>query len=250
MPPKSVMAPNPIVVRRFADVMEHREAAEVESTGFGSCVFRTICASCNSKRLGSVYDPALARFANAFGTWVRAGFELHLTLPDVAVVTCQPALVARAIVGNLLAAEPNRKSGDRLPAGALLKSMRRYFLSDDLALPGDFQILVWPYPSTRTVSGRGIGHWDTSDGEPIVADTLKFYPLAFAVVSVEAHMPSIPASRLRPDLVRDLHDSVSLEINLRTSPGLTWPERPRRASLVLVNRDRVLEFNSIARRSS
>lgn len=241
VPPQSVMTPEPIVVRRLADVMEHKEDAEVAGRGFTSRVFQTICSTCNSDRMGSMYDPALARFANALGSWVRAASQLHLSLPTVATVRCEPALVARAVIGHLLAAEPTQRSTDALVEGTLPASMRSYFLSSELALPRDFEIYVWPYPSQQTVIGRGIGHWDMSDGEPVVADTLKFFPVAFAVVSVEERMPHIPAARLRPDRLDTLRDSVDLEIDFKRTPGATWPERPQRKSLVLLNRDRVIQ---------
>lgn len=244
------MIAEPIIVKRLADLMEHRDTTTVAARGHTSRVFQTICETCNGKRMGSIYDPALARFANALGAWVRAASQLHLTLPSVATVTCEPALVARAVIGHLLAAEPTQKSSDALPEGSLPASMRKYFLSEDLGLPSQFRIYLWPYPSQQTVIGRGIGHWNMKDGEPIVADTLKFFPVAFAVVSVEERMPRILATQLQPDKLTGMHETVNLEIDLKRSPGSTWPERPQGSSLVLLNRDRVIHLTREGRSTS
>jgi hypothetical protein len=202
--------------------------------------FRTLCEICNSRLLGSQYDPALARLANEFAAWVRAAFNLHLTLPAVALVDLQPAFVARAVIGHLLAAEPAKRPRHEALDGELPRAMREYFLSSELALPSEFRLHVWPYPSDRVVIGRGIGHYDTRGGDPIVADTLKFFPLAFAVVSVESLMPEIPAARILPELAGSFDGTTSLQIPLRGFPGLTWPERPQQSSIVLLHRDRVV----------
>lgn len=240
VPPRSVVPESAIIVRRLADALDQHAEKREPQPGRIAKVFRTLCKRCNNDLLGSRYDPALARFANDLSVWVRSGFQLFLSLPSVAIIELQPALVARAVIGHLLASEPERSARHEELEGTLPTSMRAYFLSDELAFPPDFQLFVWPYPSTQTVIGRGIGHLDLRGGEPIVADTLKFFPLAFAVVSVEAKMPLIPATRIRPEQAAGMDDTVSLEIPLRGGPGLTWPERPQASSLVLLNRDRVL----------
>lgn len=251
VPPRSVMPPDPILIRRMADAFrEPDEASEEPRPGHTAPRFATLCGTCNSERLGSRYDPALARFSNAFASWVSAAFKLHLTVPPVATVTCQPALVARAVVGHLLAAEPAKRPRHELLGGDLPVGMREYFLSSELALPAAFRLYVWPYPSATTVVGRGIGHYDTRGGGPIVADTIKFFPLAFAIVSVEPDMPELKATQIRPEIARSLDGEATLEIPLRHSPGLTWPERPQKSSIVLVNKDRVISFDRDRDRAS
>lgn len=249
VPPQSVVPASPVLVRRLADALDPHAEKQSPRPGQAAAVFPTLCAKCNSERLGKSYDPALARFANAFGAWVRAAHQHCLSLPDVAIVEIQPALVARAVIGHLLAAEPKYDRFSEVE-GSLPESMRRYFLSQDLALPGDFRLYVWPHASSQVVIGRGIGHWDTRGGDPIVADTLKFFPVAFAVVSVEPSMPTIAATQIKPELATVFVGSIQLEIPLRLSPGATWPERPQQASLVLVNRDRVMTVDRSQQRAT
>lgn len=240
VPPKLVMPPDPILIRRLLDGAVPGKVERSPRPGRTAPGFHTICTFCNSDLLGSIYDPALSRFANAFGSWVRAAFGLHLSLPSSAVVVLQPALVARAVIGHLLAAEPMRRPRHERLDGDLPSVMREYFISPRSELPDSFRLYVWPYPSTTTVVGRGIGHYDLRDGDAIVADTLKFFPLAFAVVGFEKNMPSIGAARIEPIAGMPLGHEATIHIPLRRFPAPTWPERPQGSSIVLMHRDRVV----------
>ncbi len=148
---------------------------------------------------GDCTIPRWPSLQTEFSAWVQSAHsKLHLTVPPVATVALQPALVARAVIGHLLAAEPARRPRHEELGGDLPVAMRQYFLSAELPFPPIFRLYAWPYPSSRTVIGRGIGHYDTRGGEPIVADTIKFFPVAFAIVGVEANMPTIPAAQIFP----------------------------------------------------
>ena len=97
--------------------------------------------------------------------------------------------------------------------------------------------------------GRDIQYLDNRGGDPISVHTLKFYPLAFALVSVEANMPRIEAVQIAPSGIDSVDGSAHIDISLRRSPGRTWPEQPQQSGLVLVNRDRAIVV-SPSRRST
>ena len=249
MPPKSVVPASPIAVRRVADALDRDVDKQPPRAGHTAVTFPTLCAQCNNDELGAIHDPALARFANAFSTWIRGALDLYLTLPHVATVEYQPALVARAVIGHLLAAEPDRELRREPLNDAFTVAMRRYFLSDAIALPAQFRLYVWSHPFSETVIARDIQYLDTRSGDPVTAHTLKFYPLAFALVSVERNMPRIDAVQIAPVGIDVVGESAEIEIPLRRSPGRTWPEQPQHSGLVLLNRDRAITVSSSRHRA-
>jgi hypothetical protein len=62
-------------------------------------VFRTLCESCNSIKLGQQFDPALIEFSKSIQRLLLSG----LALPATVKVKLKPNCVARGVVGHLLA---------------------------------------------------------------------------------------------------------------------------------------------------
>lgn len=240
VPPKSVMADSPVWVERFASATGIASRQPSVHPGRWAPEFRSICARCNNDRLGRDADPALARFATRLRTWLRAAFELGLSLPAYASVPIQPALVARAVVGHLLAGDGARRSAAKIRGGDLNDAMRAYFLSGSVAIPPEIRVLVWPYPSSIAVVGKGIGHHSGRSGELFVMDILKFYPVAFGVV-MASEMVSIPWRVALNDLsVGAVDETVTLHLPLYRIPTIDWPEKPTPSGFVLVHGPSVL----------
>lgn len=240
VPPKSVMPDAPVVVERFARELIRGGDAGGLHPGRWSPEFKAVCSQCNNVRLGSAADPALARFAIEFKTWVRAAFGLGWSLPLYATVTIQPALVARAVFGHLLAGDGARDTTSFVSGGSLNNSMRQYFLSDQVQIPPEITLLVWPYPSDVTVIGKGIGHHDYGQSAIFVMDVLKFYPVAFGVVET-SELANIPwKTSLNSVRVSTIAESANIDIPLRAVPRIDWPEAPSQRGFVLTHGPRVM----------
>jgi hypothetical protein len=243
VPPQLVVPETDIEIRRLADVLSTRDPRHPGVPGRNAPTFPTLCAECNNIRLGAQTDPALRDFVDAFRSWVNGAFQLGLTLPPAARVSLRPALVTRAVFGHLLAAEGARESRTDMVGGTLNDAMRRYFLGTEPELDPSMTLLVWPYPTSTIVIGRGIGHHDTRYREPFVMDVLKFFPVAFGVVATE-DLPAIPPlTRILTAGLTRLDDERTIEVPLRDVPDVAWPERPVGPSVVLMHHGRVLTID-------
>ena len=235
VPPRGVTPAHPIEVRRLGAVIEGGHAHQhLPHRHYQAPVFPSLCAVCNTDRLGKLYDPELIRFSDGLASWVRGAYEIGLTLP-AASVSILPLAVARAVVGHLLAAEERPDATLPLVDAALLKEMREYFLGLTSTGP-HFQIFVWPYSGNELVIVRGFAiarvlgrkhHW-------IVGDVLKFFPVAFWVVSEQPTDVEFGFAKL--ELTKS--NETLIEIPLRNVPPLGWPERPRDDEVVLLSGER------------
>jgi hypothetical protein len=240
VPPKSVMPDAHIIIERFARELIRGGDAGESIPGRWSAEFKAVCAHCNNVRLGSAADPALARFANEFKMWVRVAFGLGWSLPPYAAVSIQPALVARAVFGHLLAGDGARDTTTFVSGGSLNNAMRRYFLSDEVQIPPEITLLVWPYPCDVAVIGKSIGHQDAGQSAIFVMDVLKFYPVAFGVVET-SELVNVPwKTAINSVSVTTIAEATTIDIPLRAVPRIDWPEAPSRRGFVLTHGPRVM----------
>ena len=239
VPPSSVVPPRAIEIRLLADTIGSIDKPAPPRPGRNAPIFETLCSSCNTARLGAEFDPALARFVNGFSSWIRSAFVLGLSLPSVARVSIQPALVARAVIGHVLAAEPDRAARLKTPVGTMLRDMRAYFLSRDLALPPELELLIWPFPADRIIIGRGFSRLEVGSGSIAKFEMLKFFPVAFVLMGTSAKRLYPSVSRVRPEVAETWDASVEIDIPLRPSPGPGWPELPGDDGVVCVSSPRM-----------
>jgi hypothetical protein len=204
--------------------------------------FPTLCKTCNTDRLGSLYDPYLIAFANNLSVWIRGAAQYGLVLPSHATVRVRGASVARAVVGHLLAAEDRANPSAPLSPGTLLADMRAYFLRTDQRVP-KFRIYVWPYagPDIVIVRGFGLARVLGRPHDPVVGDVLKFAPFAFWVVGVAPPDVEFPFAEI--PLLED--DEIDLRIGLERLPSASWPEQPLENEVVALATER----SHIGRRS-
>ena len=240
VPPRCVVPHGQAVAARFRDLLQpsgpkSRHPVPVDQ----SLEFRTICRSCNSEKLGTLYDPALAEFASNLTSWVSAFAKIGLSLPNYATVALRPALVARAVFGHLLAADGARDSRSAVGGGSLNIDMRGYFLGTDVPLPASLALYVWPYASDRIVIGKGIGHHDLTSRGMFVADIIKFFPVAFAVVDSSECGSIPPLARIDLLSISSIGDSTEIQIPLAPTPPSDWPEQPPEGGFVMAHGDRL-----------
>lgn len=222
VPPKGVMPASEIEIHHLRPGDENRKVERA----YQAPTFPTICAECNGKRLGEQYDPALISFANGLIRWTRWSemFDLRGT-QNLATVDINPAAVARAVVGHLLAAERSRKP---CPPGKMLEAMRRFFLEDDSG--SELRIFVWPYDGELVIA-RGFSTMELVPAsgttvritrKPIFGDVLKFFPLAFWVLWGQSERPPIQCAEI-PLFV---DTQTQIQIPLYNVPPRHWPEFP------------------------
>jgi hypothetical protein len=237
IPPQSVVPPQHVDVKRLIALWEGDSHHVPPRHGFRSVALPTLCVECNSKRLGSEYDPALGGFVNSVSTWVRSAFKLYLTLPNSFIVNLQPHRVARAVVGHLLAAEERKDSTAPLRHAPLPDDMRRYFLDPEIVAPSTLEMFVWPYAGDAQIITGPISVSNMGARDSVLGRVLKFFPLAFWLVyerpeTTHVHLPSLD---IHTESGLDFHSSITLP--LRGVPRSDFPETPSSDEFVLLNNE-------------
>ena len=72
----------------------------------------------------------------------------------------------------------------------------------------------------------------------IIGEVLKFFPLAFWLVSDVPENLEIPFAKLKLDNAVSLDHEMDLTITLDQIPPSSWPERPRPDEFVLLTTER------------
>ena len=225
-------------MRQLVAYLGGRGAADRPRIQYPSQSFPTLCRDCNGTRLGSQYDPHLVKLASAFGLWVRSAYKAGLTLPRSFSVRLKPQRVARSVIGHLLAAEERRDRTAELFDAPMLRDLRDYFLDPDAALPPEYSVYLWPYASDELVIVRAFGLVRPGVHDMIIGEVLKFFPLAFWLVSDVPENLEIPFAKLKLDNAVSLDHEMDLTITLDQIPPSSWPERPRPDEFVLLTTER------------
>lgn len=186
--------------------------------------FKTLCAYCNSTRLGTWYDPELKRISSAVTRLLSAATVL--SLPEAAVVSVKPQRVARAVVGHLLAAVPPELAGQPPTDAPMPRALREYFLDPCAPLPDTVSIYYWTYPSVRVVIARGIAKTNIRFNPIIIGDILKFYPLGYWVLWDAPPLRTDTVAPLVANRTVGIDFEVDLPIRFRGQPSLDFPEAP------------------------
>lgn len=236
VPPRSVVSLKRVEVQRVIALWGGK-LDEKPRKAFQSITFPSLCDICNSTRLGSAYDPALAEFSRAVTTWVRSAFQLYLTLPDSFTVEIKPHRIARAVIGHLLAAEERKDPTTPLRDGPMPSDMRRYFLEIDEPAPSSLELYVWPYASETQ---RIIGAFSVSEmgaRDSVLGSVLKFFPLAFWLVYQRPESTHIDLPKLPLDAPVGLDLQTTITLPLRKIPRPDFPESPGRSGIVMMNNE-------------
>jgi hypothetical protein len=209
------------------------EAAQ-KQVARGSVDRRTLCETCNSKRLGSRYDPYLKEFGKRVASWVSARFRRDLTLPTSFRVDLKANRVVRAVVGHLLAVEPRARQAPLVRA-PMPDAMREYFLDETRALPSELEIFCWLYPSDMQVVMRAAGIGRYGFKHFVVSDFMKAFPLGYWL-AMDRH-DSISVSLSRIPSTKSIEDDHSVELSFKNVPPVDWPENPKGLDMLLANDD-------------
>lgn len=224
VPPKSTVTTDIREARNLTQYLacEERAVRKVQ----GSVDFPSICGCCNTDRLGREYDPELKAFCERVATWIRARYLHNLTLGPRFKVDCRPQRLLRAIIGHLLAVEPDAKPWLPLVDAPMPNSYRQYFLDPTLSPPEELRVYCWPYPSQKQVIMRSAGILEYGKKGVIVSDFLKFFPIGFWLTWEQPDSVFIALSEITPKPSCALDDIWEVEIRLDLVPPIDWPEHP------------------------
>lgn len=243
VPPKGTQKIRQVDLFRIVDVLSMdrpvswKRARHMQSGTF----YRSICGRCNNSLLGAKYDPVLVKFANSITEIVRS--TLHL--PSYIQVSTEPGLLARAVLGHLLAIGVER--AERTP---LLDSVRAFVIDDSLPMPEGIEIHYWLYPYQRQVSIRTAVMMTDMFANQVQFGCLKFFPVGFLVTWDNPRHELISAPRLSPYMLNSGKHRVDLMLPLTSVPHQFWPEAPDSSGAVLYGDDAYAAYSTDSRHSS
>lgn len=200
----------------------------------GGLNFKSTCANCNNYWLGDVFGPSLTRFTNDVANYAKGIVDSNLVLPDRYQFVATPQKVARAVIGNILAANSIDLVTDNRGHFPIYKKMQDYFFNVASPLPENITIYYWFYPSKGVQIFKAMKTCFAFTNACISYDVIKFFPLAYMVVWKQDDF------QLNLDvLVKDRNMSIEtkdyLTVNFSKFPSLNFPETPGKNGLTLFN---------------
>jgi hypothetical protein len=227
VPPKGSCRPRRVDLRSLASALESDPRLRIKRHMQDGVKFGTLCETCNTQRLGKDSDPELNVLSQSVADYLHPLLDRRLVLPSRHVLEARTNRVARAVLGHLLAAEVRQGQGkpqDR----PMLRAMRDFVLDQSGALPESLAIYYWLFPARFQVILRGVGICFPSG--TVVADFLKYFPLAF-MVAFKA--PPFRFARLPAERGEDFVGRMWFDANDRVRPN--WPERPADKEILVLN---------------
>lgn len=141
-------------------------------------MFKTICATCNNKRLGD-NDTEVAKVCSAVTTKVKDYFE-RANSPTTLIRTEVNAIsFARAMIGHILAATTVDECKNPPESFPYIQALKDFVLGDDSALNETHEIYYWFYPYSKHLSAKLVTL--VHSGQLVQLSLLSFFPLAFMV---------------------------------------------------------------------
>lgn len=237
VPPKGSPRLGAHELYRIHDALGLHKPADKKGRLFNRGVkHRSICPECNNHLLGARYDPSLIGLAME----VSHHLESVLMRPSIAHIPMRPHLVARSVVGHLLAVEHSRRA-----AGEMEEAMARYFLDETLNWPDDLRFTSWVYPYRRQVSMRGTGYMRLHTQAHSFFYLLKFYPLAF-LISTGGLSPEGDCLQRHFERPMALNDESIFRLRLDTFVHPLWPEAPDDEGMLLMGSGSMVAFDKNA----
>ena len=237
VPPKGCNNLNDVEIMAL---LPSENSAKVGTTSQGGTHYRTLCAECNSTRLGGHYDPALIDLSNAITTLALGAKGREIALPRTIYPFIKPQRIARAVVGHVLAGLAVEETHQGLLSSPISNSLRSYFLDGEADFPENLEIYYWLYPSRRQVLIKNVGKSlinSAGDREVVFGHIFKFLPLGFWLVFNGKNQESDLVRPLIKDKKMALDGVDQVEIDLHRVPPLGFPESPVGNEFIALNSD-------------
>jgi hypothetical protein len=194
----------------------------------GGLKFKTLCATCNNELLGLSFDPELKYFVDNMHRGLQ-GVASNVVLPRIVRLEANLHLVAKSVIGHILAAHSVDDTQTWRPDIGASESLRQYFLNPGRHFPRDWRLYCWPYLSRKQVILRHAAWMDVSLSKPaektVYGHLLKFLPFGFWLVHNQPMEFVIDALDITPRGVPDATREV-VSFNLRHAPHHLYPENP------------------------
>jgi hypothetical protein len=200
-------------------------------------LIRSICATCNNKRLGEYYDPHLNKISHEVRKLVKAYGERRLIWPNKINITITPQRVVRAIVGHLLAGSLSDDKLNTPIKAPMPDGLRTYFLNESAPIPEELEIYYWLYLSNEQKILKTLAVAIPGNKQIIVGEFLKFFPLSYWLVWDKPASIEINLYRLTRRKSIALDDTDDIEIDFQNNPHPNWPENPDDNMLILYRED-------------
>ena len=186
--------------------------------------YRTLCKCCNTKKLGSRYDPTLVALSKVVSAYVQSA--LHL--PNSMQIETKPNRLVRSIVGHLLALGVGEHRN-----GKAIERLTDYFLDETIAFPEEVKLYYWLYPYNDQVTIKNSAGISLDMNSFAVIMLLKFFPISFLLVIDEPPTWHIPVRRLNSMLSTDIDVDATILVDFIGLPPRRWPEAPSKTGIVM-----------------
>lgn len=183
--------------------------------------FKSLCGTCNNKYLGLKYDPSLNYLSNEIIKYI----ESNLALPRILHIKVKPNLIARAVLGHMLAIDIGR--GEKLQ---VCKDIARYFLNPTYNVPKNIKLYYWVYPFKKQILMRDAIYMSTLGSQGVHFMLIKYFPLAFMATLDSPEVRGL--NNLVPYLSSKPEDEKEIPVTLYERPPAGFPENPTDNGLV------------------
>lgn len=177
--------------------------------------YRTLCQQCNNTLLGAKYDPVLNSFTEEVGQFLKTS----LILPEVIKFKTKPAMMAKSVLGHLLAAKGN------LSHTLQDKIFREYLLTSEMSVPKGYKIFYWIYPFNNVkiiqdfLMAKVLGPQSGTHG---MFSIIKYFPIAFLVTDLD-HYEGL--DELTKYCTNKIDEEIQIPIRLSSIRSEDWPEK-------------------------
>lgn len=245
VPPKGCNNLNDVEIRTLVPSEDFVKSA---TTSQGGTHYRTICGTCNNKRLGIDFDPELIKLSNEITSLSLGAKNKRILLPQSIHCFIKPQRIARAVVGHALAGLAINETKDDQLSDPISDLLRGYFLNENADFPEELEIYYWVYPCRRQVLIKGAGKSIGTFSGPralVVGHIFKFLPLGFWLVFKGDERGLRNTNGAVKNLVKNkkmkLDEIEQVEIDLFNIPPLNFPEAPKGDEIILFNNERAVQ---------
>lgn len=155
----------------FPQISNQKKAFEISQNGLK---YKTLCSSCNSQLLGSIYDKEYGNLCKK----IKMIFLIKNRRNNIFKFKVEVNKIARSVVGHLLAAKTEYDSNVLID-----KELRKYFLNQSELPPSNYQLCFYFYPYETIVVQRDVAIGSMGKQiEPIpkgLISCIYQFPLAF-----------------------------------------------------------------------
>lgn len=149
--------------------------------------FESLCENCNSKLLGSKYDPQLVLLVKEVRKFL---FHYHYGKIAFGPISVKGNIekISKSLVGHIIASSKGKTEGNESYEDTThIKKLISYFKNNDDSFRNEYGIYYWIhiYRSIDIIPNLVYASLNTP-GRPVVGSVIKFFPLGIWIVDKKA----------------------------------------------------------------